>query len=135
VLRVETWKEKAKCREMNTSFFFYDFDAGNNDEWLVQAKAICESCEVMAECLSFALENGEVDGVWGGTTPAERRKMRRKAPKPRSIEPYLKDRAPHGTPARRQQHYRDGQKPCQVCVEGLKNDLVDAYWEKKRASR
>ncbi|WP_442942109.1 WhiB family transcriptional regulator [Nonomuraea sp. NBC_00507] len=27
-------------------------------------------------CLDWALRTGEPDGVWGGTTPAERRRLR-----------------------------------------------------------
>lgn len=30
------------------------------------AKEICSMCQVRAECLSGALERGEIDGVWGG---------------------------------------------------------------------
>jgi hypothetical protein len=29
------------------------------------------------ECLAFAIETNQSDGIWGGTTPGERSKMRR----------------------------------------------------------
>lgn len=35
------------------------------------AKRICEGCPVRAECLAWAMRN-PVNGVWGGTTEAER---------------------------------------------------------------
>jgi WhiB family transcriptional regulator, redox-sensing transcriptional regulator len=43
-----------------------------------QAKAICSGCEVQGQCLEFALRNPEETefGVWGGTTPSERRRLR-----------------------------------------------------------
>ena len=42
-----------------------------------RAKAICERCPVRQHCLEWALEANEQHGVWGGTTPLERQKMRR----------------------------------------------------------
>lgn len=40
-----------------------------------RAKAICATCPVQPECLTAGL--GEHHGIWGGTTPRERRKLRR----------------------------------------------------------
>lgn len=34
-------------------------------------------CTMREQCLRFALEVGEDEGIWGGKTPAERRSMRR----------------------------------------------------------
>lgn len=37
------------------------------------AKAICDNiCPVRTECLQWAYEHDERDGIWGGLTPAER---------------------------------------------------------------
>jgi WhiB family redox-sensing transcriptional regulator len=41
------------------------------------AKRICASCPVRANCLVSALRTGESAGIWGGTTPEERRILRR----------------------------------------------------------
>lgn len=41
------------------------------------ALEICESCPVKAQCLQWALDNREVDGIWGGTTADERAQMLR----------------------------------------------------------
>jgi WhiB family redox-sensing transcriptional regulator len=41
------------------------------------AKAICKQCPYKTACLAMALERNEV-GIWGGTTEAERRLMRRR---------------------------------------------------------
>lgn len=40
------------------------------------AKAICHRCPVKSLCLEYALENDEVFGIWGGTTPSERRQIK-----------------------------------------------------------
>jgi len=45
-------------------------------EALDPARQLCRSCPVIGECLAEALSRTEVDGVWGGTTSAERRSMR-----------------------------------------------------------
>jgi WhiB family redox-sensing transcriptional regulator len=39
------------------------------------AKAVCAACPVKEQCLEYALTNREY-GVWGGTTEAERRRIR-----------------------------------------------------------
>jgi WhiB family redox-sensing transcriptional regulator len=43
------------------------------------AKAICQHCPARERCLDWALEANERHGVWGGTTPLERARMRRDA--------------------------------------------------------
>lgn len=40
-----------------------------------EAKAICAGCPVRKECLDYALENEMEYGIWGGTSPTERRRM------------------------------------------------------------
>jgi hypothetical protein len=39
------------------------------------ALALCRTCDVQGPCLAWALEVGDCHGVWGGTTPRERRAM------------------------------------------------------------
>lgn len=41
-----------------------------------EAVDVCRRCLVVEPCLAFALEHNEL-GVWGATTEAERRIMRR----------------------------------------------------------
>jgi WhiB family redox-sensing transcriptional regulator len=40
------------------------------------AKQLCNSCPVQNICLSYALAANEPEGVWGGLSPTERKKMR-----------------------------------------------------------
>jgi len=67
------WREEAACREADTAVFF-----PATDEEAAAAKAICAVCPVREPCLLFALSNREEQGVWGGLTEAERRRVRRR---------------------------------------------------------
>ena len=42
------------------------------------AKALCRTCPVQRECLTYALANPDLQGIWGGLTPKERLQLRRK---------------------------------------------------------
>ena len=39
-----------------------------------RAKALCATCPVRVECLEYADDNDEREGIWGGLTPTERGK-------------------------------------------------------------
>jgi WhiB family redox-sensing transcriptional regulator len=39
------------------------------------AKEICDECDVRVACLEYALAMRERDGVWGGATERERRRI------------------------------------------------------------
>ena len=83
-----TWMARAKCRDMNHDEAMLAFfpDKGQNYR---EGKRIClgtpatkntpgiPGCSVREECLAYALmfEPDGVVGVWGGTTPAERRRL------------------------------------------------------------
>jgi hypothetical protein len=45
-------------------------------ERVEKARAICSTCPVKKECLNYAIEH-ECQGIWGGTTDSERKKIRR----------------------------------------------------------
>ena len=67
------WRESAACRDMDTAVFF-----PATDEEAAPAKAICAICPVRDECLEFALLTRQDDGVWGGLTEVERRRLVRR---------------------------------------------------------
>jgi WhiB family redox-sensing transcriptional regulator len=37
--------------------------------------AVCDRCPVMEQCRAYALRNHELEGVWGGLTEMERRRI------------------------------------------------------------
>lgn len=69
------WTERAACRGLDTKEF-YAYDEAKQR----QAKRVCAECPVVVECLAYALANNE-QGVWGGATENERRRMQGKRPK------------------------------------------------------
>jgi WhiB family redox-sensing transcriptional regulator len=66
------WRSRGECLKHDPELFF-----PNAAEDPAPAVAICRVCPVQAACLAAALDAGECDGVWGGTTQGERRAMRR----------------------------------------------------------
>ncbi|MHB9862013.1 WhiB family transcriptional regulator [Streptomyces sp. YIM S03343] len=72
----EEWRHAAACAGEKTDLFF---PVGESDAALKQteqAKAVCAVCPVRAECLRFALDTCQADGIWGGLTESERRQMK-----------------------------------------------------------
>ena len=41
-----------------------------------RARQVCKDCLVRQECLEWAVAANEAYGIWGGTTPAERARIR-----------------------------------------------------------
>jgi WhiB family transcriptional regulator, redox-sensing transcriptional regulator len=67
------WHRDALCKEYPDVNFF----GGRGDQDFRRAKIICRECRVMVECRNWALEQGpELEGIWAGTSPAERAKLR-----------------------------------------------------------
>lgn len=64
------WRTKGQCRTVDPEIFF-----PLPTEPADMALALCQSCPVRSECLRAALEAGDCEGVWGATTPRERRAM------------------------------------------------------------
>jgi len=75
-LTVTPWREAAACLETRDEVSF--FPDKEDLVGIVKAKAVCSTCPVADECLSWAIETNQADGVWGGHTPKERRKLRRR---------------------------------------------------------
>jgi WhiB family redox-sensing transcriptional regulator len=65
--------DDALCREVGSEVFFPESNTNPRD-----AIEVCRRCDVEIECLNYALRLGPVAGVWGGTTEADRRRMRRR---------------------------------------------------------
>jgi len=66
------WQERANCLGVDPDLFFPERGASTRE-----AKAVCRGCEVQADCLEYALTNGEKFGIWGGLSERERRRVRR----------------------------------------------------------
>jgi len=68
------WQSDSLCAQTDPEAFFPEKGGSTRD-----AKRICTSCEVKAQCLEYALQNDERFGIWGGLSERERRKLRKQA--------------------------------------------------------
>lgn len=66
------WQDRALCAETDPEAFF-PVKGGSTRE----AKRVCRSCEVRAECLQYALDHDERFGIFGGMSERERRELKR----------------------------------------------------------
>jgi WhiB family transcriptional regulator, redox-sensing transcriptional regulator len=68
--KTPVWRQRAACRGVDPDIFY-----PVSEEDAEEARAICRSCPVLESCLEWALTNRERDGVWGGATERERRRI------------------------------------------------------------
>ena len=73
------WRRRAACRDHDPELFFPEGTTGPALRQVEEAKRVCGSCPVRAQCLSEELRHAPGHGIWGGTTPGERRVLRRAA--------------------------------------------------------
>jgi WhiB family transcriptional regulator, redox-sensing transcriptional regulator len=64
------WRQHAACRGLDPEIFY-----PGDEEETEMAKAVCGQCAVRDTCLEHALGSRERDGVWGGATEKERRRI------------------------------------------------------------
>lgn len=76
-----SWRDLGECQYTDPELWFPEKGGSVRD-----AKRICKTCAVEAECLEYALETGQRFGIWGATSEVERRRI-------------LRDRNPDAAPA------------------------------------
>ena len=64
------WRTRGVCQTVDPETFF-----PAPSEPADAAVALCRTCAVQGACLAWALDVGDCHGVWGATTPRERRAM------------------------------------------------------------
>ena len=64
----------AVCNSIGVELFFSD----DNGEYthLDAIRAVCKECPARFKCMEWALKH-ESEGIWAGTTPIQRKQMRR----------------------------------------------------------
>jgi WhiB family redox-sensing transcriptional regulator len=67
-----TWRKHAACRGLDVEAFY---PATEDEAEAEVAKAICSVCPVRQPCLEHALAYREREGIWGGATERERRRI------------------------------------------------------------
>ncbi len=63
------------CLGVDAELFFPE--GSDSPEESERAKAVCSGCVVRDACLEYAIVNVIRQGVWGGTSEKERRRIRR----------------------------------------------------------
>ena len=69
----EAWQLDAACRNVDPDLFFPERGEPSDP-----AKAVCMGCPVIDACLAYAMRNHPLQGVWGGTSDKQRRRMVRR---------------------------------------------------------
>jgi WhiB family redox-sensing transcriptional regulator len=78
------WRHNAACREVDPELFFPIGTTGPALMQVEDAKSVCRRCNVTEACLSWALDNGQDAGVWGGMSEDERRALKRRRARARA---------------------------------------------------
>lgn len=68
----EDWRDRALCAQIEPAIFFPE-----KGESVREAKRVCSTCPVRAECLDYALARDERFGIFGGLSANERRRLGR----------------------------------------------------------
>ncbi len=69
------WRQSARCRGVDPAIFY---PVSEDESAAEAAKEICNACPVREVCLDHALARREKEGVWGGLTERERRRILRR---------------------------------------------------------
>lgn len=71
------WMDDAACAGHDPEIFFPVSESGAAGLLQIsEAKDICAHCPVAQECLDWALQTRQPDGVWGGKSTGERHALR-----------------------------------------------------------
>ena len=135
------WQQQASCRGMNPNLFF---PTRRGQIMPASMKAMCAACPVRIECLTYAIEINDRDGWFAGTTPADRRGIRKQW-----IADGLIERSPNdsshvradggvkcGTQGGYKRHRRNGEEACTPCrlANAEKSRVNTAAMRERRAS-
>lgn len=71
----EPWREEAACKGQDPELFFPH--KVEDAVHYAKARLFCDRCPSVAPCLEFALKEHITHGMFGGTTPMERRAIQR----------------------------------------------------------
>lgn len=67
------WHDRGPCKNAPELFFPEKGETSKT----ATAMRMCMGCPVRPDCLDDAIARREKHGIWGGTTPAERERLRR----------------------------------------------------------
>lgn len=82
------WHDGGLCAQVGDDELFFPDEKKTAYVLTQRAKALCQGCPVLSECLAWVRANPQDFGVWGGMSPRERRKeiAERKAREAKELE-------------------------------------------------
>lgn len=74
----EPWKQYAPCNDADPALFFPSNYHPASEAVRVPVDVWCDGCPVRLPCLDYGLRHAPEDGIFGGTTPHQRVKIKRR---------------------------------------------------------
>ena len=123
-MNVRSWRDLAACLDVVSAD--YDPFFADSPQLQAEAIAICETCLVRDDCLTFAVRTGQQYGIWGGQP---QQIMRRLIAADRAGRPHQRQ-APASHPQASKTHCKyghpfdadntyytaDGRRRCRTCL-------------------
>lgn len=107
--------DQAACHQPNVDpELWWKPNPQHADPW-VQARNICLTCPIQPACLTEALARPEPDGMWGATSPDERR----------NVHTHILTRTNPGRADHSYVAYRTGRCRCHACTEANRRYQAD----------
>jgi WhiB family redox-sensing transcriptional regulator len=107
---IPDWHVSAACATADPNIFF---PAGYGERNVKRALAWCNGCSVSSLCLQESIDDWQEYGIFGGKTPAQRRKIAGHAKYRRRQSPRLL--SPHPSPGAVTRHRRAQEPLCEPC--------------------
>lgn len=74
VLQYNPFNGTQLCSDYDVNVFFPE--TYNDRAAVARAKKICDGCWLKAECFEYAVKFPSMEGIWAGTTPQDRKRLR-----------------------------------------------------------
>lgn len=75
-IHAPAWMDGSElCAQADPRIFHAE--PGEHDK-VAQAKEVCGACPLLEACFTFAMETDQRFGVWGGTSPEDRKRLRKR---------------------------------------------------------
>jgi WhiB family transcriptional regulator, redox-sensing transcriptional regulator len=121
---VRCWRDRAACLEVVSAE--YDPFFSDTAELQAEAIAICATCPVRDDCLTFAVRTGQQYGIWGGQPQQFIRRLialeragRPQSPRVSASHPQASKtqcKRGHRFTAENTYYAPDGQRRCRTCL-------------------
>jgi WhiB family redox-sensing transcriptional regulator len=69
--------DSALCSQVDADLWFPSGFGITPRQMEAKAKSVCANCPVSRPCLEMALADPHIEGVWGGTSDKDRRRIRK----------------------------------------------------------